>query len=89
MKVDILALLALHPGHPLAIATKVTTTRGRLLANMARLVVRVAQHATPPLVAQLQALEAINKVDYVISEILATSIRYFNVYFTVTRFKII
>ena len=64
-------------------------TRGRLLANMASLVVRVAQYATPHLVAQLRALEGMNKVDYVISEILATSIRYFNVYFTVTRFKII
>ena len=90
MKLDILALLALHLGHPLAIqATNLAMTRGRLLANMASLVVRVAQYATPHLVAQLRALEGINKVDYVISEILATSIRYFNVYFTVTRFKII
>ena len=90
MKLDILALLALHLGHPLAIqATNLAMTRGRLLANMASLVVRVAQFATPHLVAQLRALEGINKVDYVISEILATSIRYFNVYFTVTRFKII
>ena len=90
MKLDILALLALHLGHPLAIqATNLAMTRGRLLANTASLVVRVAQYATPHLVAQLRALEGINKVDYVISGILATSIRYFNVYFTVTRFKII